>query len=306
MTAHDVSSEPSSARLPAGELRWVEACARQLIERAACKAPAALSARLAEEWHADLRARRGALARLRFAFGCCWASRVIAHELGATLGATAASTTVRSAALYTTGGPSFDTRRSAVSFLIVSLHVLVIYGLAAGMARTVLEIAPDRMQVSLTPKVAAIRERTASRVDPKLAPVELQVSQQPWTLEVPLDPVTLAQQDAGTREFAASAPPQPVRQVGGPGAGFPNTADYYPDASRRLGEQGSATVQTCVDGSGRLTASPTIVQSSGSTRLDAAALRLALAGSGRYRATTEDGRPVSACYPFRIRFELKK
>jgi hypothetical protein len=32
---------------------------------------------------------------------------------------------------------------------------------------------------------------------------------------------------------------------------------------------------------------------------------LARAGSGHYRPTTEDGRPVTACYPIKIRFELR-
>ena len=306
MTLHDVPSEPSSARLPPGELRWVEGWARRLIEHAACKAPPALSARLAEEWLADLPARRGAIARLRFALGCCWASKVIAHELGAALGATATSTSVRTAALYTSTGPSFDSRRSAVSFLIVSLHVLVIYGLAAGMARTVIETTPDRMQVSLAPK-ATPREQPASPLNPQLAPVQVQVAEQHWTLEVPLEPLTVAEENARTREFTPASPPPPVKRVlGAPGAGFPNTADYYPEASRRLGEQGSTLVEVCVDGTGRLTANPTLAQSSGSARLDEGALKLAQAGSGHYRATTEDGKPVSACYPFRIRFALKE
>ena len=282
-----------------------EGWARRLIELAARRAPPALSARLAEEWLADLPARRGAIARLSFALGCCWASKVIAHELAGALGATAGSTTVRTAALYTSTGPSFDTRRSAVSFLIVSLHVLVIYGLAAGMARTALEIAPNRLQVSLTPKVT-VRERTLSPVDPRLAAVQLRVPEQQWTFEVPLEPVTIPQPDANLREFTTGSPPRPVTRVGGPGSGFPNTADYYPDAARRLGEKGSATVQVCVDGTGRLMSNPTLAQSSGSARLDEGALRLARAGSGHYRATTEDGKPVTACYPFRIRFELKR
>ncbi|TLY91210.1 MAG: energy transducer TonB, partial [Gammaproteobacteria bacterium] len=46
-------------------------------------------------------------------------------------------------------------------------------------------------------------------------------------------------------------------------------------------------------------------RSSGSARLDDGALKLAHAGSGHYRPTTEDGRPVDSCYVFRIRFELR-
>jgi TonB family protein len=95
------------------------------------------------------------------------------------------------------------------------------------------------------------------------------------------------------------------RVLGGPGAGFPNTDDFYPEASRRLGEKGITTVGVCVDGAGRLVGKPTVEQSSGSVRLDEGAVRLAKAGSGHYRATTEDGHPVSACYPLRVRFQLR-
>lgn len=96
------------------------------------------------------------------------------------------------------------------------------------------------------------------------------------------------------------------RVLGGPGQGFPNTADFYPDAALRLGEQGTASVRVCVSPSGRLTSDPTIVQSSGSRRLDGGALALAKAGSGHYRPTTEDGTAVGACFPVRMRFTLQR
>jgi TonB family protein len=94
--------------------------------------------------------------------------------------------------------------------------------------------------------------------------------------------------------------------TGGPGAGFPETADFYPSPSIRLAEEGLTTVRVCVDPKGRLTSEPTTVKGSGSARLDEAALKLARAGSGHYRATTEDGQPVNSCYPFGIRFQLRK
>ncbi len=104
-------------------------------------------------------------------------------------------------------------------------------------------------------------------------------------------------------------PPPPPREVnrlvGGPGAGFPNPDAYYPSAAKRLEEQGVTTVRVCVDTRGELTSEPTGALSSGSTRLDAAALKLARAGSGRYRPSTEDGRPVDSCYLFRVRFQIR-
>jgi TonB family protein len=93
--------------------------------------------------------------------------------------------------------------------------------------------------------------------------------------------------------------------MGGPGAGFPNTEDYYPPAARRLGEVGTSVISVCVDPRGRLTAAPRIVASSGIGQIDEGALRLASAGSGHYRPTTENGRAVAACYAFRIRFQLE-
>ena len=103
------------------------------------------------------------------------------------------------------------------------------------------------------------------------------------------------------------APTRVVRQVtGGPGAGFLDTADFYPSLSIRLEEQGMSVVRVCVDSEGRLTSDPTTAKSSGSARLDEGAIKLARAASGHYRPTTEDGQPVSSCYPLGIRFQLKK
>ena len=101
------------------------------------------------------------------------------------------------------------------------------------------------------------------------------------------------------------APPPVKRVSGGPGKGFPATEDYYPAASIRLGEQGSSAIQVCVDSSGKLTSEPQVMKSSGSSRLDEGALRLAKAGSGHYRATTENGAPVSSCFGYLITFTLK-
>jgi hypothetical protein len=67
-----------------------------------------------------------------------------------------------------------------------------------------------------------------------------------------------------------------------------------------------AIAQVCVNSTGRLTQDPILVSKSGFDRLDTAAIRLARAGSGHYRANTEDGHSVDSCFPFRIRFQLKK
>jgi TonB family protein len=95
------------------------------------------------------------------------------------------------------------------------------------------------------------------------------------------------------------------RVLGGPGKSFPDSDNYYPAAQIRTGRTGVAAVRVCTDEKGRLTAAPMLEQTSGSTGLDLGAVKLASAGSGHYRPTTENGQPVSSCYSIRIRFGIR-
>lgn len=287
--------------------RRFDGIARRLILHAARKAPPALSERLEEEWLADLGARAGAVSRLRFALGCCWATRVIALEFGAPVRAAAAAghkaTVVDDAGFR----PSFS-RRTPVILLIVGLHALVIGVLATTIvAPKVLKASPPpRIDVSFLPRPAP---------PPPPPPADPTFTHIQPDFDTPLIPLVRPEPTVAAEAPVTQAPPvkptgptlpKPVNRVmGGPGAGFPNTDDFYPETARLFGEQGVTTVGVCVDGAGRLTGKPTIDESSGSARLDGGALKLAQAGSGHYRATTEDGRPVSACYGLRVRFHLR-
>ena len=86
---------------------------------------------------------------------------------------------------------------------------------------------------------------------------------------------------------------------------FPLTRDYYPAASGKLGESGKVTVNACIDENGKLTERPTVVESSGSPRLDEAAVKMATAGSGHYLPTLRAGKPVAMCFKFRIAFDSR-
>ena len=305
MNSQPCSPEPPPARFSEQEWGWLDRIAQRLIRRAARRAPPAFSERLGEEWLADFSARAGPLSRLQFALGCCWATAVIAHELGIPVRAAAAATGNRTAGVYLDSRSSFFSRRSIVILLIVALHVLVIYGLATGLVRSALQASVTRLDVLFLEKPTP-RIPPPPPLVPKLTPIQAKIPPPPWPL--PPEP------PGAIRETVPQAPPhetpgplaaKPVTRIlGGPGAGFPSTDDFYPEASRRLGEKGVATVNVCVDSAGRLMEKPAIGRSSGSARLDEGALKLARAGSGHYRPTTEDSRAIPACYPFRIRFEL--
>ena len=292
---------------PAG---WVDGFVRSLIQHAARNAPSSLSERLEEEWLADLAERRGQVARLRFGIGCCWATRVIAHEYSAPkVLASVSATGSKVMNAYAQHDYSLFSRRTLAFVLIVGVHGVLILTLANGLGHMLINVIPPAMQLGIVPEVPNHQPPPPLPPPPKLTSRVIEI---PKT-EVRLDPVP----DDGQTIRAVipevtgpvappSAPPKAVNRVlGGPGKAFPNTDDFYPPDAIRGGVSGAATVRTCVDDKGRLTAAPTLAQTSGSASLDAGALNLAKAGSGHYRATTEDGYPVSSCYEFRIRFGFK-
>jgi TonB family protein len=106
---------------------------------------------------------------------------------------------------------------------------------------------------------------------------------------------------------ATSRPPSKtvVRTSARLGDDFPMATDDPVAGSEQPPESGTAVVHVCVGDDGKLTAQPTVVGSSGSPRLDDTALQLARAGSGHYKPATENGKPVSSCFVFRITFALQ-
>jgi len=280
---------------------WVDELARGLIRHAARRSPPLLTERLEEEWLADLATRLGPVARLQLALGCCWATRVITHEHAA-VGVAAAATGHRSVAVYMQRDAAFVSRRTPALLLIAGLHVALIYFLATGIVPTVVKAIPEVIKTRIFE--APRTPPPPLPPGPRIEPVRVEVPEQG---SLNLSPVP----DAITAAQVVEPPPSPSptvvvnRILGGPGKGFPATADFYPADAIRAGQTGTATVRVCVDANGRLTADPTLAQSSGSASINKGALRLAKAGSGYYRATTEDGRPVSSCYSFRARFDLR-
>jgi TonB family protein len=293
---------PASGERPC---TWLDRTAQQLIRHAARHAPQALSERLEEEWLADLAARAGALARLRLAIGCRWAAQVIAHEQGASALAGAAAGGHKVMSTYLQFGSTPGPRRGVVFILIAGLHVVLICGFAAGLSHSMVTSIPPTIIGRFLP------EAPPPPLPPPLPRVTL-VTPRPIDFvppEVLLPPTgenTITLPSHAPPAATPPAVPTPVTRVpGGPGKGFPNTDDFYPPSAIRLGESGIAAVNVCVADNGALSADPTIAQSSGSARLDAGALKLARAGSGHYRATTENGRPVRSCYTFRVNFRLR-
>jgi protein TonB len=289
-------------------LSWADQFAHWTIRHAAHRAPPPLAERLEEEWLADLEARPEPWSRVLMGIGCCWAALVIVQEqLGP--GLTAASTTgnkVMSSYGQTVG--SLIPRRTTALAIIIGLHVALIFAFASGLGPRVLAQLPDPMQ--LTPVQDPVKTPPELPPPPKIdfvRPTEKIIPVEQVDFDLPPDPSTIHEVIPESTQVAPTLPPpQPVHRVlGNAGKGFPNSSDYYPPSAIRMNETGTVIVQVCVNSKGYLTGIPTLTTSSHSPRLDEGALKLARAGSGRYRPTTENGQAVDSCFPLDVTFNLK-
>lgn len=273
-----------------------EALSIALVRRAARTAPSSLSARLEEEWLADMQERTSGLSRLRFAVGCYWASAAIGLQ-HRPFSVAVASTAPGNASMMVES-PRFLSSRALTFGLVLSLHAAVFCGLM--MARTKLfkpaeppalqprvidqapppQIKPPPLDIkgSLIGRLPEIHEFFPP-IHPEVLP------------DVVSDPDPVLRAPPGTT--VSSPPREIVRVQGGAGPAFPHPDEYYPDASRRLEEQGATILQVCVDAAGRLISDPEKTGTSGSGRLDAAAVRKPARGIIGRRAKTAGPWPTA-------------
>jgi protein TonB len=269
-----------------------------------------LSERLEEEWLADLEARTTPGSRLLLGLGCCWAAAVIVQENLAP-GLTAAATTGNKVmSSYVRTDASLFSQRTTTLAVIIGLHVALVFAFATGLGSKVVAALPKASQAWLLPEVREPPPAPPTLTDPLLIRPRIHDDFPPPDFPIAVETGPDAIRDVvTTAELTRPVlppPPQRIARVqGGPGKGFPNSEDYYPLSAKHLNESGTTVVNVCVDGSGHLTGAPTVTRSSGSPRLDDGAVKLARAGSGHYRATTQNGQPVDSCYPLGITFKLR-
>jgi protein TonB len=200
----------------------------------------------------------------------------------------------------------YFTRRTAVFALIIALHLFILWAFATGLARKAIEVLAPPIQTDI------VQEEKQKNEPPPPPPPEMKKQ----VVEGPPPDINIAMPEVGPSTSAITArvaqpTPAPVAKAAvaatavGLGKGFPNVDDYYPDASRRLGEEGLTVVDVCVGPDGKLTEPPKVNKSSGHERLDQAAVKVATVGSGRFKPATEEGKPVTKCTQLPIRFKLR-
>ncbi len=198
----------------------------------------------------------------------------------------------------------FFTRRTAVLFAIIAGHLALIYLLASGLAQRAVELAAPPIKTTI------VQQHVKHIKPPPPPPPQLQHQQvqiPPPVIQINVPAAAQTHAITVTRHVVRAAPPPPVHYSYTPlgrGSDFPATQDFYPSASQRLGEEGTAVVDICVGPNGRLSREPNIVKSSGSPRLDRAALRYARATSGHWTPEKRNGVPINFCGQLPIKFQL--
>ena len=190
--------------------------------------------------------------------------------------------------------------------LVLGLHVAVIYLLASGLGKSVVQVITGPIETKV------IEEAQAKPEEPPPPPPKLET---PPPEFVPPPEISIAVESAPSNSRAITAvqtkvatpppPPKPVA-VTAPRSNprRPNSQPPYPAISKRLGEEGVVTLQLYVTENGRV-AEAKVQKSSGFPRLDDAAVREAKR-NWRFIPAMKGNEAVAAWMSINVRFELKK
>jgi periplasmic protein TonB len=197
---------------------------------------------------------------------------------------------------------NFLQRRGIALLFIIVLHILAIWAFASGFANNGVRYVETILQTK------EIQIEKPKDLPPPPPPVDLkerppvQVVAPDINITVPVDAPPPPIQAVTTQHVEAPPPPRAIVPGTPVKPSFvPNVQDYYPDASRRAGEEGRATVKVCVAATGKID-SVEIVTTTGHPMLDDAALKVARAF--RFKPATSEGKPVASCPSLPVKFEL--
>jgi periplasmic protein TonB len=210
-------------------------------------------------------------------------------------------------AAYTEHNQSYFSRRVITFAIAVGVQVAIVAALSSGLANRVMNIVAPPIQTDIVQEVQK-RDQPPPPPPPKMERPPVEVPPPDVTINVPTETNSTAITDVTNKPVQKAPPPAPApRKVVRTYAKLdtkhsPSTDEYYPPTSRRLGEQGTTEVNVCATPDGRVAGQPKVQKSSGSSRLDEAAVKWA--SHARFQPGTEDGKPVEQCLNFNVKFVL--
>lgn len=196
--------------------------------------------------------------------------------------------------------PNRFTPQKAVGLVAaVLLQAGFVYALVNGLAATIISKLPDEL------KVAVEQEKAIPKPPPPPPP---QVDIPPPPVAPPPDINIQIEAPAPSITVSNKPPPPPApvvhQSVSSPvSIGRPHTCTQnYPQMSVKLGEEGTTMISFHIMTDGSVT-NVTVAKSSGSSRLDEAAV--SCAGRWHYKPATQDGNPVETPWQANVQWKLK-
>jgi periplasmic protein TonB len=202
---------------------------------------------------------------------------------------------------------SFFSRRAIVFVFACAVQVIIFIALDYGLANKVINLPPQPIQTNIVQQVQK-KDQPPPPPPPKMERPPVEVPPPEVAINVPVETNSSAITNVTDKKLPPAPKPRPVaRRIVYTAARLdvrdsPSTDDYYPEVSKRLGEQGKTEVHVCTTPNGRVDGQPTVAKGSGSARLDQAAVRWA--SHARFSPATADGRPIKACTRFLVVFKL--
>lgn len=202
-------------------------------------------------------------------------------------------------------------RSTIILALVIVLHLAVFYGIQMGLARKVVQLLPKDIQTKI------IKEDKPDEPPPPPPPPPPDIATPPPFVPPPEVSVQVPVQTTAIQTVTNERPPvvAPPVMAPTPPAPKPGTEpkqdprksrdpnDYYPAASNRDNETGSAIVHCFVRPDGKCY-DISITQSAGFPRLDEAAIKYAQEGI-RFTPGTTEGVAAGMWHDFRVTFKQK-
>ncbi|MDE2305651.1 MAG: TonB family protein [Gammaproteobacteria bacterium] len=185
------------------------------------------------------------------------------------------------------------------------MHVLLGYGFYEGLASKIVHTIIPPVQIAQIDQPK--KDDKPPPPPPKLQDIKPYVPPPEFVdIQAPVsnsNAITQVTRTVAPAPVARPAPPRPVVRTG-PRIDTHHIVDvnsYYPDASRRAGEEGVCRARITIGTDGRVSAAA-VQQSTGHPRLDEACLKVAKAY--RFYPATEDHKPVAITTILPIQFKI--
>ena len=199
----------------------------------------------------------------------------------------------------------FSGRRGAALLAVLILHVGIVWAFYTGLAGKLVQTIIPPVEIAQIDKPKDIDKPPPpppklEEIKPYVPPPEFVDIQAPQVETTAITQTT--QVNRPPPPVAVAAPPKPGTSIKmDPKHPLKIGEDYYPDASKRAGEEGRCIVTVTVAADGRIT-NAAIQQTSGFPRLDEACLKGVK--DQRMKPATEDGKPVETTAALPIVWKL--